>query len=154
MKKESPTISAERSTIRLDTPAVGGKAIRMRTQTSSRNVLDRMELAFIAAKSRTSQPRTVHRLNSSTRPGQHRNSARSSRMKPSTWNEAVEFLTDIDGLPILMRFEVQHLAEEMQSELDRGGTDIRSLLSNTFEKMLERMRGSTVERDDLPKRLP
>jgi DNA-binding response OmpR family regulator len=75
-------------------------------------------------------------------------------MKPSSWNEAVEFLTDIDGLPILMRFEVQHLAEEMQSELDRGGTDIRSLLSNTFEKMLERMRGSTVERDDLPKRLP
>jgi DNA-binding response OmpR family regulator len=73
-------------------------------------------------------------------------------MPPKSWNETVEFLADIDGLPILMRFQLEHLTADIRSELVREDTDIHSLLSNTFEKMLERMRGSPLQRDDLQKR--
>jgi DNA-binding response OmpR family regulator len=72
-------------------------------------------------------------------------------MPPDLWNETVEFLADIDGRPILMRFRVQHLSTEMQSE-PVPDTDIHSLLSNTFEKMLARMRGSPLQPEPISKR--
>jgi DNA-binding response OmpR family regulator len=62
-------------------------------------------------------------------------------MAPTSRNEKAELLADIDGLPILLRFSVQEIPAEMQSEFVARGADIHSLLSSTLKKMVDRMRG-------------
>jgi DNA-binding winged helix-turn-helix (wHTH) protein len=68
-------------------------------------------------------------------------------------NETVEILADIDGLPILVRFHVQDIPAEMQSDFVSRGVDVHSLLSSTLEKMVDRMRGS-CQRTDAPSKTP
>jgi DNA-binding winged helix-turn-helix (wHTH) protein len=68
-------------------------------------------------------------------------------------NERTEVLADIDGMPILVRFLVGDIPAEMQSDFVPTGVDLRSLLSSTFEKMVDRMRGSSL-RSDGPSKLP
>jgi DNA-binding winged helix-turn-helix (wHTH) protein len=64
---------------------------------------------------------------------------------PSTpRNEAVELSADIEGLPVLVRLLLEDIPAEMRADLVSKGTDIHSLLSNTLEKMVDRMCGSSL----------
>jgi DNA-binding winged helix-turn-helix (wHTH) protein len=85
-------------------------------------------------------------LNSSTRAEQHRGNVRSTRVPPTLRNEMTELLVDVDGLPVLVRFLV-----EMHSDSFSKDADIDSLLSHTFEKMVDRMRGSSLRNDAVSK---
>ncbi len=62
-------------------------------------------------------------------------------------NGMAELLADIEGLPVLVRLLVQDIPAEMRSDLATDA-DIHSLLSNTLEKVVERMRGSPLRRDE------
>ena len=74
-------------------------------------------------------------------------------MRPTSQNEMAELLADVDGLPILVRFRVQDIPAQMQSEYLSKRVDIHSLLSSTLEKMVDRMGGS-CRRTDGPSRQP
>ena len=66
-------------------------------------------------------------------------------------NDAMEVLTDIGGLPVLVRFLVKDMPTEIRSA--SGASGIESLLSSTLEKMVDRMGGSSP-RDDAPAKQP
>jgi DNA-binding response OmpR family regulator len=68
-------------------------------------------------------------------------------MPQTLTNERAKLLVDIDGLPVLVRFLVGDIPAEMQSDFVSTGADIRSLLSSTFEKMIDRMCGSPLRSD-------
>ena len=70
---------------------------------------------------------------------------------PVLRNEMAELLIDVDGLPILVRFLVNDVAAEMQSGAVSKDADIHSLLSHTLEKVVDRMRGSSLRNDDASK---
>ena len=118
----------------------------MKSHNSNRNTLDRTEAAFVGTNDRPTEPRSIHLRNSSTRPGQGRSFVRHTRM-PETLGMAV-FLADVDGLPVLFRVLVKNVPEEMQSDFGSKDADSHSLLSSTLEKMVGRMRGSFLRRDD------
>jgi DNA-binding winged helix-turn-helix (wHTH) protein len=59
-------------------------------------------------------------------------------------NETVEILADIEGLPVLVRVLLKDIPTGMQADFASKGTDIHSLLSSTLEKMVDRMRGSSL----------
>jgi len=59
-----------------------------------------------------------------------------------------ELLTDIEGLPILVRLLVQDVPAQARSDRAYKDADIHSLLSSTLEKMVERMRGSPLRREN------
>ena len=67
---------------------------------------------------------------------------------PALQNEMAEFLADIDGIPVVVRFLVNDMSAKLQSDFASTGADIHSLLSSTLEKVVERMRGSPLRRDD------
>jgi DNA-binding winged helix-turn-helix (wHTH) protein len=118
----------------------------MRTHSSRSRKPDRMDPVFVGTDSRTSEARSasVHLLSSSTRTGQHQSVVRSTRVPPTLRSETVELLTDIDGLPVLVRFLIKDIPAEMQSDFVSRGADIHLLLSSTLEKMVDRMRGSSL----------
>jgi DNA-binding response OmpR family regulator len=60
-----------------------------------------------------------------------------------------ELVVDVDGSPVLVRFLV-----EMQSDSISKDADFDSLLSRTLEKMLDRMRGSSLRNDGASKQPP
>jgi DNA-binding response OmpR family regulator len=62
-------------------------------------------------------------------------------------NGTAEVRADIEGLPVLVRLLIQDVPAEMWSDLATDA-DIHSLLSSTLEKVVERMRGSPLRRDD------
>jgi DNA-binding response OmpR family regulator len=66
-------------------------------------------------------------------------------------NDAMEVLTDIDGLPVLVRFLVKDMPTEIRSA--SGTSGIESLLSSTLEKMVGRI-GGLSPRNDAPARQP
>ncbi|MEH2565689.1 DNA-binding response OmpR family regulator [Bradyrhizobium sp. AZCC 2289] len=121
----------------------------MRAHSTSRNKPDRMNSVFISADSRTSELRSasIHLLGSPTRLGQHRGSARGTQMPPALQDETSELLADVDGLPILVRFRLNDVPVEVRSDLVSNGADIRSLLSITLEKMVDRMRGTPLREE-------
>jgi DNA-binding winged helix-turn-helix (wHTH) protein len=125
----------------------------MRVHSTSRDTTHRIDSAFVGADSGTSEPRSasIHLLNSSTRPGERRCAVPSTPTPPSLQNEMAEFLADIDGIPILVRFLVKDMSAKMQSDFVSKGFDIHSLLSITLEKMVDRIRGSSQQSDDLSK---
>jgi DNA-binding winged helix-turn-helix (wHTH) protein len=127
---------------------IEGKDMAMRIHNTSRNAAHRIDTAFVGVGSTPSEPRSasIHLLNSS-RLREHR----STRMPPAQQNEMVELAADIDGLPISVRFLVKDIPAEMQSDLVSKGADIHSLLSSTLEKMVDRMRGYSLRRDDRSK---
>jgi DNA-binding response OmpR family regulator len=65
-----------------------------------------------------------------------------------------ELLVDVDGLPILVRFLVNDVSAEMQSDSASKDADIHSLLSRALEKVADRMRGSSQGNDDASKQPP
>jgi DNA-binding winged helix-turn-helix (wHTH) protein len=127
----------------------------MRAHDISRETPHRTNPAFIGADPTISQPKSgsIRLLYSSTRSGRHRNVVRSTQMRPNSQNEMAELLADVDGLPILVRFRVQDISPQMQSEYASRRLDIHSLLSSTLEKMVDRMGGSS-RRTDAPSRPP
>jgi DNA-binding winged helix-turn-helix (wHTH) protein len=80
-----------------------------------------MQPAFADIDPRTSERRSTRSPNSSTKPEQHRSFVAGKRMPPTLRNEMAELLADI----------------------------IRSLLSSKLEKMVDRMLGSSLRRDEL-----
>jgi DNA-binding response OmpR family regulator len=74
-------------------------------------------------------------------------------MRNTPQYEPAEVLADLDGLPVLVRFHVQDISAEMQSEFVSRGADVHSLLSSTLEKMVDRIRGSFQRTDD-PSKTP
>ena len=121
----------------------------MRAHNTSR-APDRAESAFVTDP-RASQPRSasIHLLNSSTRPGEHRSAVRSTQTPPVSRSEMTKLLADIEGLPIVVRFLVKDLLAELQFAAVSTGIDIHLLLSSALEKMIDRMRGSSLARDEL-----
>jgi DNA-binding response OmpR family regulator len=68
---------------------------------------------------------------------------------PATWrNGKAELLADIDGLPVLFRILVRDMPTQVQSDFGAKDADIHSLLSTTLEKVVDRMRGTSLRRDD------
>ena len=118
---------------------------------SNRKTLDRTEPAFAVTDSRTSEPRPVHFLNSS-RPGQHRSFVRLAQKPATMRNGTTELLADIDGLPVLFRILVEDVPAHVQADFDPKAADIHSLLSSALEKMVDRMRGPTLQGADPSKR--
>jgi len=86
--------------------------------------------------------------NAPTRPGQHRSLVRRTREPSILRNGMAELLTDIEGLPILVRLLVQDVPAQARSDRAYKDADIHSLLSSTLEKMVERMRGSPLRREN------
>jgi DNA-binding winged helix-turn-helix (wHTH) protein len=76
-----------------------------------------------------------------------------SKQSPGLQDRTAEVLADIDGFPVLVRFQVQDIPPEMQSEFVSRGADVHSLLSSTFEKMVDRMRESCQRAED-PSKTP
>jgi DNA-binding winged helix-turn-helix (wHTH) protein len=96
-----------------------------------------------------SEPRSgsIHLLNSSTRAGRDQSNVRRPRVPPKSRNEMAELLTDIDGLPVLVRLLIRDMPADLQSEFVSKGNDIHSLLLSTLENMIGRMRGSFPQND-------
>jgi DNA-binding response OmpR family regulator len=108
-----------------------------------------MNSAFVGANSKAAEPKSasIHLL-APTRPGQHhRSSVRDTPMPPAFPDEATELLADIDGLPILVRFRLNDVPAEVRSDLASRGADIHSLLSSTLERMVDRMRGTSLREE-------
>jgi DNA-binding winged helix-turn-helix (wHTH) protein len=125
----------------------------MRAYNTNRRTSDRAQLAFVGADAKTSEPRSasIHLLNSATRPSLHRNAVRTP-MLPALRGEMAEFLVDVDGLPILVRFLLKDVSAEMQFHLVSKDTDIHALLSRALEKLVDRMRGSPLRNDEASNR--
>jgi len=106
---------------------------------------DRINAAF-TTDSRASEPRSasVRLLSSSTSAGRVSSNVR-SRVSPKLRDERVELLTDIDGFPILVRLLIEDISAESQSDFVSKGNDFHSLLSSTLEKIVDRMRGSSLQ---------
>ena len=121
----------------------------MRAHNNSSHTPDRMDSVFASADSATSEPRSAarHLLSSSARAGQHQRVVRSTRAPPTVRHEMAELLADIDGLPILVRLLFKDIPAKMQSDFISKGADIHSLLASTLEKMVDRMRGSSLQGD-------
>jgi DNA-binding winged helix-turn-helix (wHTH) protein len=94
---------------------------------------------------------SIHLLNSSTRTGRDPSNVRRPRVPRKSGNEMAELLTDIDGLPVLVRLLIRDIPTDFQSDF---GNDIHSLLSSTLEKMVDCVRGSSLRNDALPKQPP
>jgi DNA-binding winged helix-turn-helix (wHTH) protein len=123
----------------------------MRAHSTSRDAALRMNSALVGADSRTSVPRSasIHFLPARTRqPG---GSVRSTQTPSALRNEMAELLTEIDGLPILVRVLVKGVPADIQSDAASGAAEIQSLLSSTLETMVDRMRGSPLRNDDSSK---
>ena len=120
----------------------------MRAHNISRKTPNRMESAIVGTDSRTSEPRSLQLLNASARPGQHRSLVRRTREPSVSQNAMAELLADIEGLPILVRLLVQDVPAQAGTDLAYNDADLHSLLSSTLEKMVERMRGSPLRRDN------
>jgi DNA-binding winged helix-turn-helix (wHTH) protein len=119
----------------------------MRSHSSTRVIPDRTASAFVGPASITAEPRSAYLLNSSTRSRQDRSSVRRIQ-PPATLRDGIaEILTDIDGLPVLFRILVKDASAQIQCDFDSTDVDIHSLLSSTLEKMVDRMRGSSLRSD-------
>jgi DNA-binding winged helix-turn-helix (wHTH) protein len=119
----------------------------MRGHNSTRVKPDRMESAFVGPASITAEPRSTYLLNSSTRPGQHRSFVRRMQMPATLRDGIAEILADIDGLPVLFRILVKDVPEQIQSDFESKDADIHSMLSSTLQKMVDRLRGSSLRSD-------
>jgi DNA-binding winged helix-turn-helix (wHTH) protein len=127
----------------------------MRTNSSSDRTPDRIDLVFVGAGSTASasSSASIRSLNSPNRPGEHRSAPR-TRMPPTLQNEMAQLFTEIDDLPALIRLLVKDMLAVMHSDFASKGADIHFLLSNTLEKMIDRMRGSSSPRDGCSKPSP
>jgi DNA-binding winged helix-turn-helix (wHTH) protein len=119
----------------------------MSTRVTSCNRPSRMESTLVGAPG-TAQPTPTHLPAPST--------AQLRRIKspPKARNEVALLLADIDGVPVLVRFIVGDVSVEMQCHFASAEADFHSLLSSTVAKMVDRIVGSPLRRDDQSKRAP
>jgi DNA-binding winged helix-turn-helix (wHTH) protein len=122
-----------------------GKDIAMRTLTTSHSTPNLAELAFVSAQPKHSQLRSAHVPNPTTR---HRSFVRCAPNPPELRKEVAERLVDIDGVPVLVRFIITDVSARVHSEFFAKDADLRSLLSSTLDKMVDRMGGSSLRRGD------
>jgi DNA-binding winged helix-turn-helix (wHTH) protein len=66
-------------------------------------------------------------------------------------NGVTEFLADINGIPVLVRFLVADMSAKVQSDVACIHADPSSLLSAMVEKAVDKMGGSPVKRHDQPR---
>ena len=118
---------------------------------SNRKTLDRTEPAFVGTDSRIAESRSIHFMNSSTRPGQHRSFVRRAQKPATLRNGRTELMADIDGLPVLFRILVENVPAQAQSDFDSKAADIHSLLSSALAKMVDRMQESYPQSADASK---
>ena len=123
----------------------GGKDIAMRTLAIGNRTPNLGELAVITAQPRPAQARAAHVPNPPTR---HRSFVRSTRKPPMSRTDVAELLADIDGVPVLVRFIVTDMPARAESDFISEDADLHTLLSSTLEKMVDRMGGSSLRRDD------
>jgi DNA-binding winged helix-turn-helix (wHTH) protein len=71
---------------------------------------------------------------------------------PTSRTKVTQFLADIDGVPLLVRFIVGDMSGDVQSRLVIGDTDLHSVLSSTVGEMVDRIGGSSLRDNDRPKR--
>jgi DNA-binding winged helix-turn-helix (wHTH) protein len=115
-----------------------GKDIAMRGHPINRNASARAQLALVSAEPGILQQRLPHP------PAGHLSLVRSKQTAPPRRREVAEMLADIDGVPVLVRFLVTDMAEDAHSDFISGDADLHSLLSSTFQKMVDRMGGSSL----------
>jgi DNA-binding winged helix-turn-helix (wHTH) protein len=77
-----------------------------------------------------------------------RTTSRNGQKEPKARGEVAQLLADIDGVPVLVRLLVGDASTETQSRFLSDDTDLRSLLSSTVEKMIDRIGGSPLQLDD------
>ena len=123
----------------------------MTAYSTCRDTLDLMEAAHARTDLRTAAQGSIQLLNSSSGPGPFWSFGRRAKQPPMLQNGMTELLTDIDGLPILVRLLVQDAPIDVQSGVVCTDTDVHSMLSSALEKIVERMRGSPLRRDHLSK---
>jgi DNA-binding winged helix-turn-helix (wHTH) protein len=125
-----------------------GKGIAMRNHSRIRTS-DRIKAAFIGTDSKASEPRlaSIHLLGASTRDGRDTSTVRRRRVPQKLRSEIAELLTDIDGSPVLVRLLIKDIPAELRFNFVSKGNDIQSLLSTTLEKMVDRMRASSLRSD-------
>jgi DNA-binding winged helix-turn-helix (wHTH) protein len=99
----------------------------MSSHSSTRVIPDRTASAFVGPASITAELRSTYFPNSSTRPRQDRSS--------------------VHGFPVLFRILVKDAPSQIQSDFASTDDGIHSLLSSTLEKMVDRMRESSIESD-------
>jgi len=119
----------------------------MRSYNSNHEVRDRTESAFVGNNSRTAEPRPTYLRNPSARSVQHRNLVGRRRGPVILRNGTAELLAEIDGLPVLFRILVKDFPTQPQSDLGAKDSDVHTLLSNTLERVVDLMRGSSPRRD-------
>ena len=129
------------------------KGFAMRDHSSIR-LSDRINAAFIGTDSKASEPRSasIHLLGAPTRTGRNASTGQ-RRVRQKLRSEIAELLTDIDGSPVLVRLLIKDIPAELRSNFVSKGNDIQSLLSTTLEKMVDRMRASSL-RSDAPSKQP
>jgi DNA-binding winged helix-turn-helix (wHTH) protein len=118
--------------------------VAMRADNTSRHTRERTESGFAGADPRALEQTSIRLIHSSN--DQHRSFGPCMR-EPSMRNRTAEVLTKIDGIPILVRLVVQDVPAEARSSIDVA--KIQSRLASTLEAMVERMRGSPIQGDDL-----
>ena len=122
----------------------------MTAYNANRNISDRKASAFVGAGSRNGKQKSIYLVSSSAGPGQHQNLVHRTRELPMLPGGTAEFLAEIEGLPVLVRLQVQDVPAEIRSDLVTDA-DVHSLMSSTIEKAIERMRGMPLWRDERPK---
>lgn len=123
----------------------------MRTNSRRRNTPDRIETTLVRTDPWIPEPKSMRLPNTSTLPGQHRSPVQNARIAMGLRNGMAELQADIDGSSILLRFFVHDLPAEMRSEFVFRDADIHSLLSSTLERIVDRMRGSSLRLDGASK---
>jgi DNA-binding response OmpR family regulator len=110
----------------------------MSVRITSRGRSSTMKSALVCNDPQTLQSRPTHLPNPLT--GQ----ILSMKKPPKAPNELAQVLTDIDGVPVLVRFLVGDASVEMQCHLASANADLHSQLSSTVEKMVDRIGGSLL----------
>jgi DNA-binding response OmpR family regulator len=118
----------------------------MRAYKTNRDSLDRTKSVSVATDARILDPRPVHLLKASNRPGQHRSFSRSTQAPPMPQNEPGEFLDSLEDLPNPVRHLVRDVLAELRTDLLSQDADIRLMLPGTLERIADRMRGSSLRR--------
>lgn len=70
---------------------------------------------------------------------------------PTERNDVTEFLTNINGIPVLVRFLVGSTTAKTQSDFASRDADLHSLLSAMVKKAVDQAGGSPASRHDHPK---
>lgn len=103
----------------------------------------RVEQVFVDAGSRA-QPRSAHLQNRSTGWTPHRSADAQTGNPPGRRSAHAELLTDIDGIPVLVRFLLADMPADGQPEFAFRDVNLHSVLSTTVEKAVVRMGGSRL----------